>query len=226
MKEIVLPVENDSALVSEVLHAFGITVVIQHSDTDSDSSFNDKKFIINREVSRELVGNDLRSGDLLVFVDGNPVADMWMKKVSQTVRLTFEEVERRSKRKPKKKKDRAHAPTQVIAMMESSQLESPDRILYLNPENEKTKMMARSAGAILTIGDIITRINLTHDPASKSSETSSGTENDESSRTGFPPVTMMNSSFGIAYYTSFFRSEIVPSICGSQQLIILNVIVK
>ena len=30
MKEIVLPVENDSALVSEVLHALGITVVIQH----------------------------------------------------------------------------------------------------------------------------------------------------------------------------------------------------
>ena len=125
------------------------------SDTDSDSSFNDKKFIINREVSRESVGNDLRSGDLLVYVDGNPVADMWMKKVSGTVRLTFEEVERRSKRKPKKKKDRAPAPTQVVAMMESSQMESPDRILYLNPDNDKTKKMARSAGAILTIGGMI-----------------------------------------------------------------------
>lgn len=206
MKEIVLPVENDSALVSEVLHAFGITVVIQHSDTDSDSSFNDKKFIINREVSRESVGNDLRSGDLLVYVDGKPVADMWMKKVSGTVRLTFEEVERRSKRKPKKKKDRAPAPTHVIAMMESSQMESPDRILFLNPENDKTKKMARSAGAILTIGDIITRINLTHDSTSKSSETSSGTENDDNSRSCFPPVTLLNSSFGIAYYASFFRS--------------------
>lgn len=85
-------------------------------------------------------------------MDGNPVADMWMKKVSGVVRLTFEEVERKSKRKPKKKKDRAAIPTQVVAMTESSQIESPDKILYLNPENEKTKKMARSAGAILTIG--------------------------------------------------------------------------
>ena len=94
----------------------------------------------------------MRPGDLLIFVDGNPVADMWMKKVSGVVRLSFEEMERKSKRKPKKKKDRAPCPTQVVALMESSHAESPDRILYLNPDNEKTTKMARSAGAILTIG--------------------------------------------------------------------------
>ena len=105
----------------------------------------------------------MRPGDLLIFVDGNPVADMWMKKVSGVVRLSFEEMERKSKRKPKKKKDHAPCPTQVVALMESSHAESPDRILYLNPENEKTTKMARSAGAILTIGGKLSIVSFSYD---------------------------------------------------------------
>lgn len=47
---------------------------------------------------------------------------------------------------------------------------------------------------------------MTHESASKSSETSSGTEYDEGSKNTFPPVTKLNAAFGIPFYASFFRS--------------------
>jgi len=95
-------------------------------------------------------GTSLRVGDKLVAVNGKPTHEMWTQRVDGVLRLSFDE--KRKKRKPRP--ETIPEPKIVLAIKEG------EMDLYLNPNNVKTKKLAKSGGAIATISDVMKKLEM------------------------------------------------------------------